>query len=342
VCGGCLNRRAIGSLERLGVLAQLQAIGCASIQSLHLQILETSVQWVVPQMLSVRRSSLDTMLVAESIRNGAQFIDQAHGQLVEPETDPVGLSESHPPQTIRIRVQKEDTINHVHAKSVLVASGLTRSSLKNSEKWPSQVHEGSRIGVQCLVRSQYARFYADNQLHMLVGRNGYVGICKTDGDYVDIAAALDPGSIQPLGGIEQVVRGILSDCNAQAMDWPDTTHWMATPALTRTSQRAASHRVFLIGDALGYVEPFTGEGMSWALAGAEAVIPFVKQISQHGWRDEMAEQWNDRACQQRMTLQRTCRWLANRLRRPKSAAWVLQACNWIPPLRATIIRKTTQ
>ena len=33
----------------------------------------------------------------------------------------------------------------------------------------------------------------------------------------------------------------------------------------------AGYRVMVVGDSCGYVEPFTGEGMSWAIRGAIAV-----------------------------------------------------------------------
>jgi flavin-dependent dehydrogenase len=33
--------------------------------------------------------------------------------------------------------------------------------------------------------------------------------------------------------------------------------------------------LFVIGDAAGYVEPFTGEGMAWALAAADGLAPLA-------------------------------------------------------------------
>lgn len=331
VCGGCLNRRAQRSLERLGVLNQIQLAGSIRIDSMHLQILATSVIWPVPAMISVRRSTLDTLLVDEAVTQGCKFIDSAHGSLVASES-----------KTRLVRIQKQDQSVVVEAKCVLIASGLTRSPLKNPTNWPAVVHDDSRIGVQCMLAEKHAAAYVGNQLHMLVGKNGYAGICSTDGNCVDIAAAIDPASIQTLGGIEHVIRGILEECNAPSILWPDVSPWMATPALTRNSSRVVDRCVFLIGDAIGYVEPFTGEGMSWALASAEAVMPHVIEIAHKEWNDRMADQWSDWAVRQRIQKQKTCRWIAKRIRRPRGAAWVLRACNWFPPLRSTIIRKTTQ
>ncbi|MFM7136297.1 MAG: NAD(P)/FAD-dependent oxidoreductase, partial [Planctomycetota bacterium] len=56
--------------------------------------------------------------------------------------------------------------------------------------------------------------------------------------------------------------------------------YRGTPPLTRRRPVASpSGRILRVGDAAGYVEPFTGEGMGWALASArlcdEAVTPLV-------------------------------------------------------------------
>ena len=51
--------------------------------------------------------------------------------------------------------------------------------------------------------------------------------------------------------------------------------WHGTARLTQRRQRAYGDRYLVVGDAAGYVEPFTGEGMAWALASGMAVAPLV-------------------------------------------------------------------
>jgi flavin-dependent dehydrogenase len=332
-------------LERIGVLPQLIAAGAVPIEALHLQILKSGVRWPVPKMLSIRRSTLDSLLVTNAIQHGCSYLDRSTGTLIprDRETSVPPLVDKDEHGLCRtVRIQSLDGSAIVRAHCVVIASGLTRSPLKNDRAWPAEVSSESRIGVQCIVPSSCAPAYSDRQLHMMVGRNGYAGICNTDGETVDIAAAIDPGSIQPMGGIESVVRSILADCCSTDINLPNNSTWLATPALTRSSTQVADDRVFLIGDAIGYIEPFTGQGMSWALASVEAVMPLIKEVSLGRWKEDIATRWNDWAYRQRIHHQRTCRWIANRIRQPHSAAWVLQACNWIPPLRATIIRKSTQ
>lgn len=335
VCGGCLNQRAQASLERLGVKDQVESAGAVSIDSMRLKILRAQAVWRVPKILSVRRSTLDTILVQKAITCGSEFIDGTQGSLLATMSNSKNATRS-------VRLQNCGESTNIQSKVVLVASGLSRSSIRQEDNWPAKTEDDSRIGVQCLVSERVAPSFSDGRLHMLVGREGYVGICKTDGGLLDVAAAIDPMVIQNQGGIRQVVQRIMVECGFDEIDLPERTQWLATPSLTRSSARVADHRAFLIGDAIGYVEPFTGEGMSWAFASAESVMPIVEEIASHGWRDDMSGRWNEWALRQRKQKQRTCRWIAGQIRWPRGAAWVLWACNWLPPLRASIIRRTSQ
>ena len=343
VCGGCLNLRSQASLDRLDVLQHVATAGAVRIESMQLKILKTHARWPVPAMLSIRRSTLDAILVEKAIACGSQFLDRTIGSLSASTLDS-DTSTASDTSTRSVRLQKDGDSAVVESKSVLVASGLTRSSIRQEDHgdWPANVASDSRIGVQCLIPKSQAVVFADGCLHMLVGHQGYVGICKTDGGLVDIAAAIDPSSIPARGGIRQVVQGILAECGINDIELPEKDHWLATPSLTRCSSRVSGHRVFLIGDAIGYVEPFTGEGMSWALASAESVMHLVAEIASQGWRDDMGARWNDWAHRQRIHKHRTCRWIAGQVRWPRGAAWVLRACNWLPPLRTSLIRKTSQ
>jgi len=335
VCGGCLNLRAQASLERLGVSKQLELAGAVRIESMRLQILNIQAQWDVPVMVSVRRSTLDCILVEKAISNGSRYIDRTVGSLI-----PAGDESNH--SVTSVQLQRDGETSIIEAKSVLVASGLARSSIRQSDRWPAKIEAKSRIGVQCFVYESPSSSFSDGRLHMIVGNHGYVGICKTDGGVLDVAAAIDPASIRSMGGIPQVVQTILADCGLDEMELPEREQWLATPSLTRSSSRVTEHRTFLIGDAIGYIEPFTGEGMSWALASAESVMPFIYKIVDSGWHEDMGVQWNNWVHRQRSYKHQTCRWIAGQIRRPRRAAWVLRACDWLPPLRSAIIRKTSQ
>jgi menaquinone-9 beta-reductase len=92
-------------------------------------------------------------------------------------------------------------------------------------------------------------------------------------------------------------------------------HWRGTPSLTRWAVRPAAPRLLALGDAAGYVEPFSGEGMACALATAEAVVPFALGE----WNPRTADAWtawHRRTGPQRQRFIRAAAWV---LRRPTLA-----------------------
>ena len=103
---------------------------------------------------------------------------------------------------------------------------------------------------------------------------------------------------------------------AGALNAEPTHGWKGTPPLTRRRQRLAGHRLFRIGDASGYVEPFTGEGMGWALAAGLDVAPFAIEALE-GWSDELGSRWHAEQSRRMHRAQRFCRWMAGGLRRPR-------------------------
>jgi flavin-dependent dehydrogenase len=66
----------------------------------------------------------------------------------------------------------------------------------------------------------------------------------------------------------------------------------------------AAGRLFVIGDAAGYVEPFTGEGIACALDAGRAVAVLAIPAVTH-WSADMIETWTDTV---RIGIQR--RWRA--------------------------------
>ena len=74
VCGGCLNQRAQASLEKLGLADAIRSIGSIRLDELHVQFKQVGYTWPIPQMLSIRRATLDTMLAELAIENGVAFL----------------------------------------------------------------------------------------------------------------------------------------------------------------------------------------------------------------------------------------------------------------------------
>ena len=91
--------------------------------------------------------------------------------------------------------------------------------------------------------------------------------------------------------------------------------WRGTPLLTRRGGRAYADRMLVLGDRAGYAEPFTGEGISWALASAREAAALLAE----GWQPGTGRAW---ARARRRVLGRRlwwCRALTCGLRTPRLA-----------------------
>ncbi len=95
----------------------------------------------------------------------------------------------------------------------------------------------------------------------------------------------------------------------------ESTRWEGTAQLTRQTRPIAADRLFLLGDATGYVEPFTGEGMTWALASGQAIAPLALRAIEQ-WEPRLAVEWD--ALHRRIVRDRqfVCRVAAALLHRP--------------------------
>lgn len=112
-----------------------------------------------------------------------------------------------------------------------------------------------------------------------------------------------------------------------------------TVPLTRTARRIAGDRLLLLGDATGYVEPFTGEGMAWALTAATAVIPLVVSAIQDGWSDAISDRWQSTFTGIVGSQQKICRLLSATLRRPWLLPPIMTACQFFPPLTQQLVSR---
>ncbi len=76
--------------------------------------------------------------------------------------------------------------------------------------------------------------------------------------------------------------------------------------LTQHRTRLGHERLFIIGDAAGYIEPFTGEGIGWALNSALALAP-IASAAVANWRPEYVAQWTAENRRLLGNRQRSCR-----------------------------------
>ena len=117
---------------------------------------------------------------------------------------------------------------------------------------------------------------------MMVGRQGYCGIVRLEDGRIDVAAAIDRAAVRSGGGAAGAVLAVLGSTPAalsqRLADALHAARYTATPPLTRRFPPSAEGgRILRVGDAAAYVEPFTGEGIGWALASARIAADTILQ-----------------------------------------------------------------
>jgi flavin-dependent dehydrogenase len=154
---------------------------------------------------------------------------------------------------------------------------------------------------------------------------------------LNLAAALDPNWVRECGGPGQAVVELIAESGWPAVPDLAELSWRGTPSLTRRARRRASHRLFLIGDAAGYIEPFTGEGMAWALTAGRAVAPLAARAAQE-WHPDLARAWERTYRQLLGRRQLVCEGVAALLRSPWLTRTVVRLLARAPALAAPLTR----
>lgn len=327
VCGGCLNARTLGLLKASGLGELPETLGGEPLTrfALHGEGRRGSamrpVELPIPRGIAVSRGALDQGLIDAAAAEGVRFLAGHRAALgpLEGETRLVMLPEAG----LRLR-----------ARVVLAADGLGGSFLGGGAQRRSPTKEGSRVGAGALLRGRRVSGLRAGVIHMAVAPNGYVGLVRAEEGSTCVAAAFDRETIRD-SGLEEAVGDVLRRCGLDG-DWTADVEWRGTPPLTRTASTVALERVFLIGDAAGYVEPFTGEGISWALETAHSAAGLAEEAATE-WRPELAQRWRKLYRRRIARRQRWCRAIAWGLRRPllvrSAAALVYRA----PALAAPVL-----
>ncbi len=247
VCGCCLAESGIAALAAAGAGDALA--GATPLRAIRVVSGVRAMTLRREAGVAIAREDLDARLVDAARRAGAEVRFETSAR-IEPDRS--------------VQLTRGERVSTLDARTVIVADGLQGGALDGVPGFDWRIAPRSMMGFGALLPSG-SLDCPRGEVHMHVAREGYIGAVRLPSGEIDIAAAVAPAALRSAGSVAACARGLLAGV-AHDADAFTRARWRGTPQLTRVRARLAAPGILVAGDAAGYVEPFTGEGMSWAIA----------------------------------------------------------------------------
>lgn len=240
VCGDCLNPACWPILERLGVESQLRVLPHRRLDAVEFIDLEGSPLRVsLPQSargeIAIKRSLFDQMLLQRARELGAEVIENCAVTSID--------------RGWTLHSQR----GRFEARTLVAADGRNSTVARLLNLLPAAARD--RVGLQAHVAAP-PEFGAKVALHF--HRLGYCGVAPVDASTINVCLVSQPQKIDAL-------KSWAAEQFAIATDQP----WRTITPLARAAVPVVHDSLLLAGDVARVVEPFTGEGIYYALASGE-------------------------------------------------------------------------
>lgn len=305
VCGACLSGRALAVLGRSevpGLPGLPQGLGMVPLKWFRLGAGGNEGTVPLGTGGAVSRHALDAGMLGIASRAGATVWQETEALMVESDK-----------ALARLRLSRRGAPVEVEAGLVVLADGL--GGRLSGRLLPDKVSKDSRVGAGCVLGPESAGDYAPGVIHMACHGSGYLGMVRQEDGSLDMAMAADKPAMARAGGPAGLARAVLESCRWPVPPAMSQAQWRGTPPLTR-SRIAGAPGLVAVGDAAGYLEPFTGEGMGWALEGAERLSAMVLNALGDGSLGSVPGRWAGQQQRGSRRARLACRMLARALRVP--------------------------
>ena len=263
VCGSCLNQEALYCLSEAGLDDLPSLKGAASLNGLTVYRSGLKASIELPTGFAVLRSLFDQDLAAKAQAAGAIFLSGRQAIVHS-------LADSNNPDFACVLIEAQDGWQEMKCKAVVIADGLNGTSLKSFKHLAPIVSQRSKVGLGVVLPSKGENFdrFADNRIHMFSNEQGYVGIVRLADGSLDLACAIDKDLLNGGKSPNQLTFDLISANRVCPPDGLFEARFQGTDRLSRRRAKVAEERLFILGDASAYTEPFTGQGIAWALSSA--------------------------------------------------------------------------
>ena len=224
--------------------------------------------WMPP--VGFDRSTLDPTLLDHARASGVEVCIGAR-------VEAVGLNDSNPTMTVRM---PSNDLERYTARLLIGADG-GNSIVARAAGVARPARLAPRVGLTYHLADRAGDPVADAR--MRVFRDGYIGVAPVPGGRVNVGIVLGRSWARRLAsdGAEAVVDEIVAGIpvlDGAAGSPPDPAAWRTGARMDRVAgasplghrvTRRAGDRWLVVGDAAGFLDPFTGEGLHRAVVSAE-------------------------------------------------------------------------
>jgi len=266
VCGDCLNPACTPILERLGVAARVQTLPHGRLSRVEFVAIgghTVGVDLPPDAEIVVKRSLFDQVLMKRAAEAGAVVRQGATvDALVPPALTRDSWKITAGAESFEARVLvAADGRNSTVARLLRLLPRIARERVALQTHLPLPSGFGARVVLQLLP-------------------DGYSGQAPVGDNELNLCLVGKPSSMPLLRDWAETSFGVARD-----------HHWRVITPLRRVSLPPARRRLFLIGDAARVVEPFTGEGIYYALRSGELAAEAIASLLATGDDDEAARSY---------------------------------------------------
>lgn len=332
VCGCCINASAQQALVEGGLPDLLKTNHAVSLEDLILFDKKRSSSVKLPTAWSLSRERLDYLLVQKAIASGATFLPGCFAQVLNSTNDELETQ-------VKIEVEGLGNRLVLSASIVIIADGLSGRSLQRLDDFTPKVDRSSRFGAGVIL-SEGPEFYSPGHIYMACTDGGYVGLVRLEDGRLDVAAAFDHSYSRLFQGPAQAAIQVLDECGLTIPSTMQEAPWSGTQLLTRRRSQVGGPRLLIAGDASGYPEPFTGEGIAWALwSGLWAGTLASEGVND--WNSEILQRWQRQQAILRKQQTRSSA-IAKILRNSMLRRTMMTTFEFFPRLTSQVVRKVSE
>jgi geranylgeranyl reductase family protein len=281
LCGDTLNPGVLGILQRLKLSSMVEACGLPIGGMILTGEGGETVQGRYPKGLvarSIKRSDFDWALVQDAVASGANFFDET--TVLEPIVEAEGARAS-----VRgVWVRSKDIKRAIRGTATIAADGrrsriafnlgLSRHPVR-PRRWAVGVYAERVDGTTDL-----------GEMHIRRGR--YIGVAPLPNGVTNVclvkpSSGSDPDLADPLGAVRAALAAdrVLRERFARARFITPPT--VMGPLAIDATNAPVPEGLLLAGDAAGFIDPMTGDGLRFAVRGGELAAEAALRALADGW-----------------------------------------------------------